>query len=288
MFPNRPESRPSHWCALVIGNSRLHWALFLGQNLQQSWDVPSADARHTDGSGAETDFNIPQQWSEWTCLSPAFEQVSDVGEAWPPLWVISVVPTPTQFWLHYPQVTLLRLPDVPLPGVYDTLGCDRALATWAAGQIYSWPILVIDGGTALTLTGADANGHLVGGAILPGLRLQLQSLAGSTALPAIELSNPPSRWATNTTDAILSGVLYTLWSGLADFIRSWRQDFTYGTIVLTGGDHQLIFQGLQTLSGQERLETTAGTQDRQNQLVCDEMLLFRGIQRLRTKRLESQ
>lgn len=54
-------------------------------------------------------------------------------------------------------------------------------------------ILVIDAGTALTFTAADADQRLVGGAILPGLGLQRSSLAQKTAtLPRVELLPSPS------------------------------------------------------------------------------------------------
>ena len=55
------------------------------------------------------------------------------------------------------------------------------------GETGGFPMLVIDAGTALTFTGADANQCLVGGAILPGLRLQLASLGQKTGqLPLLE------------------------------------------------------------------------------------------------------
>lgn len=44
-----------------------------------------------------------------------------------------------------------------------------------------WPVVVVDCGSALTFTAADARGKLVGGAILPGVRLQLAVLGTRTA-----------------------------------------------------------------------------------------------------------
>jgi len=79
-----------------------------------------------------------------------------------------------------------------------------------------------DAGTALTLTGADADRCLVG-AILP--RLQLQSLAQRTGgLPLVEigdLASLPPRWALN--EAIQSGVIYTIIAGIRDFIQVWQE-----------------------------------------------------------------
>ena len=84
----------------------------------------------------------------------------------------SVVPSQTALWQIYPNVHIINLDQIPLQGVYPTLGIDRALALWGAGKTWGFPMLVIDAGTAMTFTGADANQCLVGGAILPGLGLQ--------------------------------------------------------------------------------------------------------------------
>ena len=94
-----------------------------------------------------------------------------------------------------------------------------------AGETYGYPVLVIDGGTALTITGIDANRRLIGGAILPGLRLQLRSLSvGTAALPEIILPQQlPPRWSNNTPDSIASGILYTVSAGISDFIQDWQQ-----------------------------------------------------------------
>jgi type III pantothenate kinase len=127
------------------------------------------------------------------------------------------------------------------------MGIDRALALWGAVNRLGPPILVIDAGTALTFTGADARGQLVGGAILPGLGLQLRSLAEYTAaLPNLfdrldelrSIEALPSRWAIRTPDAILSGVLHTLLAGIHSFVQDWMQHYPDSTIVWTGGDSE--------------------------------------------------
>jgi type III pantothenate kinase len=132
--------------------------------------------------------------------------------------------------------------------MYPTLGIDRALALWGAAQTWGFPILVIDAGTALTFTGADANHHLVGGAILPGLGLQLATLSGRTGqLPTVELPQQlPQRYALNTQQAMQSGVIYTLVAGIKDFIEAWWRDFPQGNVAITGGDRTLLVNYLQS------------------------------------------
>lgn len=207
---------------LMIGNSRHHWADFREHDIAQVWD--------SDPVSSEEKF-------------PPFFQGSL------PLYLASVVPETTVFWQSYPQVKLITLKEIPLHGVYPSLGIDRALAVWGAGTELGWPILVIDGGTALTFTGADQNRCLVGGAILPGLGLQLSSLTEKTAaLPRVSVPQQmPERWALSTESALQSGVIYTVLSGLRDFIQAWRRDFPQSQVVITGGDRVVLQQGLQQL-----------------------------------------
>lgn len=214
------------WLALAIGNSRLHWALFDGATIKKTWD--SDRPPHGD-----IDF----------LLKP----VENHGPL--PLILASVVPGQTALWQNYPDLQIVTLEKFPLTGLYPTLGIDRALAILGGGRVLGWPILAIDAGTALTFTGADVNGSLVGGAILPGLKLQLSSLAERTAaLPPLELPPQlPWRWAKNTPEAIYSGAIYTILAGIRDFIKAWQGQFPHSKIALTGGDRQLLLLYLQQI-----------------------------------------
>ncbi len=163
-----------------------------------------------------------------------------------PLILASVVTQQTAIWQSYPDVRIITLNQLPIGGVYPTLGIDRALAVLGAGNQFGWPILLIDAGTALTFTGADVNRYLVGGAILPGLGLQLSSLSKKTAaLPLISLpENLPHRWAKDTAGAIQSGVVYATVAGVRDFIEDWRCLFPDSKIAVTGGDRAMLLKYL--------------------------------------------
>jgi type III pantothenate kinase len=132
--------------------------------------------------------------------------------------------------------------------LYPSMGIDRALAALGAGETYGFPILVIDAGTALTLTAINAERQLLGGAILPGLTMQFQSLQQRTAqLPALVLpSDLPSLWATDTKTAIESGILYVLLAGIKHFVEDWYAQYSQGAIALTGGDADILFKYIKT------------------------------------------
>jgi type III pantothenate kinase len=208
------------WLALMIGNSRLHWAWFEDDAMRKTWDTPHLTSD--------------------TILQAIPAPVRHL-----PLWMASVVPSQTALWQKYAH-RLLTLEQIPLQGMYPSLGIDRALAAWGAVQKLGVPVLVIDAGTALTFTAVNEL-QLVGGAIVPGLQTQVRSLMQNTAaLPLVELQAAlPDRWALSTKDAILSGVTYTVLATIQDYGSAWLEKFPGGAIVLTGGDGDRLMAYLQ-------------------------------------------
>lgn len=62
-------------------------------------------------------------------------------------------------------------------GCYDTLGVDRAASVYCSYQCFKAPVLVIDGGTALTYTACDGQGKLIGGGISLGILSRFRALS---------------------------------------------------------------------------------------------------------------
>jgi type III pantothenate kinase len=252
------------WLALAIGNSRLHWAWFVGSRLHHTWDTA-----HLSPEAIATlithHFDFTPYLQSSTELPLKYQ---------PELWIASVVPEQTGYWQIYSNIHVITLDHLPLQGIYPTLGLDRALALWGAIKTLGAPVLVIDAGTALTFTGADRGNRFAGGAILPGLQLQMRSLFHNTAaLPLLEpnfLPSIPPRWACNTPDSIRSGVLYTTLAGLQEFAEAWLQEFPGSAIALTGGDSMLLYTYLKQLSSKLAI-----------QLTLDPHLIFWGIQAIK-------
>jgi type III pantothenate kinase len=216
-------SKDKNYLALMIGNSRFHWGYFRGSILDQTWHTPPLQSLQE----LETVFS---------------SQIPFLAVQKLPLFVASVVPSPTDWLEKMLKIIVIKHQDIPIKKTYSTIGIDRILALWGAGIVYGFPCLVIDGGTALTFTGANLKAELVGGAILPGVNLQLQSLALHTAaLPSTNIpDNLPPRWANNTSDAIKSGVIYTIMAGIKNFIEHWQNQFSSSKIILTGGDGMIL------------------------------------------------
>ncbi|MBP0036016.1 MAG: pantothenate kinase [Roseofilum sp. Belize BBD 4] len=228
------------WLALVMGNSRFHWGLGDRHSLLSCWNTASLSVNEIEKIIPELEQGrIPEQILDGCPLKEEF--YSRLFNTLP-LWIASVIPEVTPLWTSYSPTHVIELADLPLKGMYPTFGIDRGLAVVGGGVKWGWPVLVIDGGTALTLTGADSDRHLVGGAILPGLGLQTRLLAEHTrTLPQINLSEQlPKRWSLETQEAIASGILYTVLAGLRDFIQNWHNHYPQSPILLTGGDGELL------------------------------------------------
>ena len=123
-----------------------------------------------------------------------------------------------------------------------TLGADIVVDSVAAKEIYGAPCIVIDMGTATTITVISKNGDYVGGVIVPGVRSSLEALVSDTSqLPRVSLSSPKRFICTNTIDCMKSGIINgqaALVDGMID--RFW-QELGYRTnVVATGGLSRVI------------------------------------------------
>ncbi len=102
---------------------------------------------------------------------------------------------------------------------------------------YPVPQILIDMGTATTVSVIDRNKAFIGKMILPGVAVSLDALINRTAqLPEISLDPPKKLIGSNTVDSIKSGVLYGnagAIDGLIDRIEDELGEAC--TIVATGG-----------------------------------------------------
>ena len=145
-----------------------------------------------------------------------------------------------------------------------TVGSDMIVDAVAAIREYPCPIVIIDMGTATTMSVVDHSGNYIGGTILPGLKVSLESLSNKAAqLPHISLEIPARVIGKNTIDCMRSGIMYGS-AGMLDGILD-RMEEELGekpTVIATGGlsrfvvplcrhqityDESLLLKGLRIL-----------------------------------------
>lgn len=151
---------------------------------------------------------------------------------------------------RHSQVHILdHISNIPFKNDYATpksLGVDRiALATAA---FYSKPncnVLIIDAGSCITYDLITDSGNYLGGAISPGLQMRYKALHQQTAkLPILKLELPKNLIGTSTAESIHSGVVNGVLTEIDGLIDKYKTQFKDLTVILTGGDAQLLSKRL--------------------------------------------
>lgn len=117
------------------------------------------------------------------------------------------------------------------------LGSDLVVGAVAALASYKAPIIVVDMGTATTLTVIDEKQQLRGGAIFAGVGLSLNALASRTSqLPHVPIEAPKNIIGTNTIDCMKSGAVFGAAAMIEGLVARMEEELgSKATIVVTGG-----------------------------------------------------
>ena len=166
----------------------------------------------------------------------------------------SVVPELTNQIFNALKNLLNKKPYVIGPGIKtglnikidnpQTLGSDRVCDAVCVIEEYKVPAIIIDMGTATTISVIDKNKNHIGGMIIPGIKTSLDSLStNASQLPYISLDDPKVLIGKNTIDCMKSGIIYgnvALIDGLIDRIKE-ELDEDY-VVIATGGLSKLVIK----------------------------------------------
>ena len=117
------------------------------------------------------------------------------------------------------------------------LGADLVAGAVGAINDYTLPCVVIDMGTASTISVIDRNGTFLGGVIAAGVRLTLKALAENTAqLTSIPIEAPDSVIGSNTVECMQSGLVYGTAAMIDGLLQKIEEELgETPTVVATGG-----------------------------------------------------
>lgn len=234
------STMPGRVVAIDIGNSRINMGVFEGENLVSTYITPT-NAPEEAVSFLNSQSNAP------------LEKIA----------LASVVPSAQETLIrHYSQnknqsnsnlFCLTAENQKSVKNIYQTAGADRIANAAAARSLHlsadaAPAAVVLDFGTATTLTAVSKQGEFLGGFITLGLGRTLSALNSSTAqLPAVKfepgaLDTKKLKPAFNTSDAIYNGTILAH-VGLVNFwLETALKDLPKGTIVIATG-------GLSTILG---------------------------------------
>lgn len=169
------------------------------------------------------------------------------------------------------SVLITRDCIIPFVSLYEPgqAGVDRLANVAAAIAIdKKKPAIVVDAGSAITVEKIGPNSVYRGGIIMPGFQMQAQALnSGTAALPLVESSpqipgeSAPSASdlftipGTNTESALKGGIFVACIGGVMRTIEEYLQadDMAGAHLYFTGGDGELIIEGLKRSAGWNKL-----------------------------------
>lgn len=166
--------------------------------------------------------------------------------------ISSVVPPLTSVLKRAVQKAVGVTPLIVGPGLHNgliiriddpkQLGADLVVNAVGALHEYGAPLIIIDYGTASTISVIDAEKRFLGGLILPGVRPSYEALVRDTSqLPKIPMEAPPHIIGSNTVDCMKSGLVYGQAAMLDGVIARIQKDLKISAgVVITGGLAGLI------------------------------------------------
>ena len=123
-------------------------------------------------------------------------------------------------------------------------GVDRLLNAAAAFDTLKQACIVIDAGTCITVDFIDGEGVFHGGAIAPGVQMQLKAMHEFTAaLPSVAFEAPSGLpWGADTQEAMNRGVYHGARGLVWRLIEKYAEQYGgFPPTVATGGDAAMLF-----------------------------------------------
>lgn len=168
--------------------------------------------------------------------------------------ICSVVPSCDFTLRHaltlYLKVALFSLQSGVKTGLHikyknpNEVGADRIAN--AIGGVHAFPnknLIIIDMGTATTLCAINKKRDYLGGTILSGMRLSMESLKANTAkLMAVDIETPTAYIGRSTRESIQAGLYYGQLGALKEIIAGYKREVFHTepvTVIGSGGFAQL-------------------------------------------------
>lgn len=165
--------------------------------------------------------------------------------------ISSVVPPMTKNLTRAVKFLTGKLPMIVGSGIktglniiaeaHGQLGADIVASSVAALNKYPSPLILIDMGTATTMSVLKGNTY-EGCVIIPGLRIGVEALSQRAAeLPHISVEPPASILGRNTIDAMRSGVVYAHAAMLDGMIERMEEASSpVKTVIMTGENGAIV------------------------------------------------
>lgn len=233
------NNKPHKTLVVNIGNTNIRFGVFENDECQNSWVINTKPYRTSDEMLAQ--FLLLYQSHQ---IEPAVIERIIIG---------SVVPQMTNdvsralSRLHHQSPILVdRNTPSEVEAKSKQMGTDIYANLVAAHYLYQkGKKIIVDFGTALTVSCIDESGGTLGVVIAPGIITSLNSLVGQTAqLPEIELKKPRSVLGLDTVTCMQSGMVYGFLGMVEGFIDRINMEVNDSCFVIATGGVSHVYRPL--------------------------------------------
>ena len=222
--------------AVDIGNTQTALGLFDGDDLVQSWRMPTdhtftRDEIHVRLHGYFHMYGLELAVIDAIALAGV---VPMLNREWDRL-AETLLADPARYVRVGRATTAVTKVEAPHP---EQAGADRIANAVAAEKHYGAPAIVVDFGTATNIDVVNERGAYIGGAIAPGIRISLGALTQRAArLASIPLETPPHAIGTTTVEAVQSGTVVGAAAMAEGLVRRIKAELGApdATVIATGG-----------------------------------------------------
>ena len=251
--------------AIDVGNTNLVVGVFEGSKLIESWRLATDTRRSADEYGTMIESMIKRDGIESSSIDDII--ISSVV----PSLLFSLEHMCLKFYKKNPLVVEQGI-KTGLKILYDDprqVGSDRIVNCVAAHTRYKGNLIIIDFGTATTLSCITSNGEFIGGAIAPGIKTQSTALFEHTAkLPNVDLEIPGKYICRNTNEAMQSGLIYGHMGFIEHMVSHMKEEMSEKydckpediKVIATGGMATMVESGVGCIDVIDRRLTLDGLQ----------------------------
>lgn len=208
-----------------IGNTSIAFGVFRGKKLRSAWKIS------TQSVFSKKAIRLPK----------------DIDAA----IISSVVPKETPIIKKLITKKLKVRPLVlgenikaPIKNLYRNpkqVGQDRLVDAVAVKELYGYPAIIIDFGTAITFDVISKKGEYLGGIIVPGIETSVRALSKQAALlPIIKVSAPKELVGKDTISSMKSGIFYGLGALCDGLVSKLKAKYGRQRVIATGGHARLM------------------------------------------------
>ena len=210
--------------AIDMGNTQTAMGLFDGNELVQSWRMP------TDRSYTADEIHVR--------LMGFFKMYGLSLDAVDAIAFAGVVPQLSREWHTVAdRIAADAIVIGPQTAAVTKLRAARP-QTVGADTFYGAPAIVVDFGTATNIDVIDEDGYYIGGAIAPGIRISMDALAARAAkLASVPLEAPEHAIGRDTEECIKVGAVVGAAAMAEGLVARMKRELGRddATVIATGG-----------------------------------------------------